>query len=249
MPLKLPQLDDRRYADLMEEARRLIPVHDPDWTNHNPSDPGITLLELFAYLTDMLMYRVDRITDEQRRVFLRLLNGPDWQPGPDLDADLRASVLALRAQERAVTATDYERLATDDFNRWLEGLRRVGPSSPTPADLDAWWRTAGLDPTEDTHLPCHVPGVARAFCVPSRKLSRSDEPAPGHLSLILLPQELAQRSARPAGPERAAWRAGAPMAAPRTGHTATLLASGRWLGGELYEFAVNVFATFPELVR
>ena len=48
MPLRLPNLDDRRYADLMTEARRLISLYDPEWTNHNPSDPGITVVELFA---------------------------------------------------------------------------------------------------------------------------------------------------------------------------------------------------------
>ncbi|HEX6267913.1 MAG TPA: hypothetical protein VFZ81_13585, partial [Burkholderiales bacterium] len=83
MPLQLPNLDDRRYADLVAEARRLIPVHDPSWTNHNPSDPGITLLELFAYLSEMLLYRLDRVTAEHQRKFLKLLNGPDWTPGAE----------------------------------------------------------------------------------------------------------------------------------------------------------------------
>ena len=54
MPIRLPNLDDRRYAELVEEALELIPVHAPQWTNHNPSDPGIMLVELFAYLTEML---------------------------------------------------------------------------------------------------------------------------------------------------------------------------------------------------
>ena len=60
MPLPLPNLDDRSYTDLVEEARRLIPTYAPEWTNHNPSDPGIMLIELFAYLTEMLIYRLNR---------------------------------------------------------------------------------------------------------------------------------------------------------------------------------------------
>lgn len=113
MPLSLPNLDDRRYADLMEEARALIPSYAPEWTNHNPSDPGITLVELFAYLTEMLLYRVNRVTDDNKRAFLRLILGP----GPKLDKDrplndqIRDVVLELRRTTRAVTVEDYERLA------------------------------------------------------------------------------------------------------------------------------------------
>ena len=62
MPLQLPNLDDRRYTDLVEEARGLIPTYAPEWTNHNPSDPGITLVELFAFLSEMLLYRLNRVT-------------------------------------------------------------------------------------------------------------------------------------------------------------------------------------------
>ena len=49
MPITLPDLDDRRYADLVEEARELLVAHAPALTNHNPSDPVVTLAELFAY--------------------------------------------------------------------------------------------------------------------------------------------------------------------------------------------------------
>ena len=65
MPIVLPNLDDRTFVDLVEEARTLIPTHAPEWTDHNPSDPGITLVELFAYLAEILMYRLNRISDER----------------------------------------------------------------------------------------------------------------------------------------------------------------------------------------
>ena len=80
MPLQLPNLDDRRYADLVEEARSLIPTFAPEWTNHNPSDPGITLIELFAFLSEMLIYRLNRVTARNVLSFLKLLNGTDWNP-------------------------------------------------------------------------------------------------------------------------------------------------------------------------
>lgn len=113
MPLNLPNLDDRSYKDLVQEALASIPAHAPEWTNHNPSDPGITLVELFAYLTEMLIYRVNRVTDENYHVFLKLLRGPDWKPSPSksLTEQIREAVLELRETNRAVTCDDFERLA------------------------------------------------------------------------------------------------------------------------------------------
>ncbi|HEX6904125.1 MAG TPA: baseplate J/gp47 family protein [Thermoanaerobaculia bacterium] len=120
MSLPLPNLDDRTYDDLLEEMRARIPSLSLEWTDHNPSDPGITLLELFTWLTEMLLYRVNRVPDETVRTFLRLLNGPQWQPGPDLAEDIRAFVLDLRRPYRAVTAADYEALALQ-----VEGVARA----------------------------------------------------------------------------------------------------------------------------
>ena len=50
MPLDIPNLDDRRWADLVEDARALIPRQAPRWTDHNAHDPGITFIELFEAL-------------------------------------------------------------------------------------------------------------------------------------------------------------------------------------------------------
>jgi hypothetical protein len=134
MPLPIPVLDDRRFHDLVEEARALIPTHAPGWTNHNPSDPGITLIELFAYLAEALIYRLDQVTPETLCAFLDLLDGSaEREPeggssrvrvtrrepaGPvesvhDLDVEVRETVLRMRRQDRAVTALDYERLARE----------------------------------------------------------------------------------------------------------------------------------------
>ena len=60
MPLQIPSIDDRRYQDLVTEALARIPVHNPEWTNFNKSDPGVTLIELFAFLTENLLYRATR---------------------------------------------------------------------------------------------------------------------------------------------------------------------------------------------
>jgi hypothetical protein len=76
MPLQIPTLDDRRYQDLLDEALARIPVHNPEWTNFNKSDPGVTLLELFAFLTENLLYRSNQIPERNRRKFLQLIGVP-----------------------------------------------------------------------------------------------------------------------------------------------------------------------------
>src|SRR5215210_5205465 len=79
MPLQIPKIDDRRYQDLLDEALARIPVHNPEWTNFNKSDPGVTLVEVFAFLTESLLYRANQIPDRNRLAFLRLL-GVQLQP-------------------------------------------------------------------------------------------------------------------------------------------------------------------------
>src|ERR1044071_2212541 len=129
MPINLPNLDDRTYDDLIREARSLIPAYTPDeWTNHNASDPGITLIELFAYLSEMLIYRLNRVTDANRYAFLKLLDptfvppatqsaggerGVVPAPAPSLEVQTQQVVLSLRQPDRAVTCADYEMLALD----------------------------------------------------------------------------------------------------------------------------------------
>ncbi len=76
MPLPTPILDDRSYQQLRDELVRRIPVYNPEWTDHNASDPGITLLELFAFLGENLLFRFNQIPESTRLAFLRLLQVP-----------------------------------------------------------------------------------------------------------------------------------------------------------------------------
>src|SRR3954463_16545226 len=80
MPLTMPSIDDRRYQDLLNETLARIPVHNPEWTNFSRSDPGVTLVELFSFLTENLLYRANLIPERNRRKFLSLLGVP-LQPG------------------------------------------------------------------------------------------------------------------------------------------------------------------------
>ncbi|MCB0302441.1 MAG: putative baseplate assembly protein [Calditrichaeota bacterium] len=73
MSLPIPKLDDKTFAELFAEARALIPRYAPDWTDHNLSDPGITFVDLFAWLSEMQIYSLDQVTDHHYQKFLRLL--------------------------------------------------------------------------------------------------------------------------------------------------------------------------------
>src|SRR3954449_4337724 len=76
MPFRPPALDDRSFDDLVQELVARIPAHTPEWTNPRTGDPGRTLIDLFAWLGETLLYRVNLIPARQRLEFLRLLNMP-----------------------------------------------------------------------------------------------------------------------------------------------------------------------------
>ena len=74
MPLKAPNLDDRSFEQIKELVRSRIPRYAPEWTDFNESDPGITLIELFAWLTEMMLYRMNQVPERNYIKFLQLLN-------------------------------------------------------------------------------------------------------------------------------------------------------------------------------
>jgi predicted phage baseplate assembly protein len=73
MPLLAPNLDDRRFQDLVDDAKRLVQQRTQRWTDHNVSDPGVTLIEAFAWMTDQLLYRLNRVPDRNYVKFLELI--------------------------------------------------------------------------------------------------------------------------------------------------------------------------------
>ncbi|GCB46885.1 putative baseplate assembly protein [Streptomyces sp. NL15-2K] len=93
MALPSPNLDDRRFQQLVDEAKRYVQQRAPEWTDHNVSDPGVTLIETFAYLVDQLLYRLNRVPDKNYTAFLDLLGIQLFPPaaaGADVDFWLSA---------------------------------------------------------------------------------------------------------------------------------------------------------------
>ena len=147
MPLQLPVLDDRNYEQLLEAAKRRIPSHTPEWTNFDvESDPGITLVQLFAFLTDNLLYRANRIPERNRLKFLQLLGIP-LQPaaaaegivairndrGPVQALTLAAGVAAMAGPVRFLTRSGLTVLPVEGQAYYK---RPVDPASPRHAELE-----------------------------------------------------------------------------------------------------------------
>lgn len=164
-----PSLDDLTYAELVDGARSRLPLLDPAWTDHNPADPGITLLELFAWLSEMLVYRTDQIPEERYRAFLALLRGPDaTTPTVAVDTAIAETLRELRTPWRAASASDIEYLIT---TRW--------PADPAAAGFPAVRRVHCVprrdltaDPDQDR------PGTLSVVIVPQRDPAATAPPVP-----------------------------------------------------------------------
>lgn len=157
----LTEIPELRFQDLVAAARARLPALCPEWTDHGPADLGMTLIELFAWLTEMIRYRTRRETEATTRAFLELLAGPELAATPDLAAATRLALAQIWDPFRAVTPDDFEALA---HTAW--------PASPEAAPL-------GLAALLHT-----------ARCLPERDLEGPDPlaHAPGHLSLVVLPR-------------------------------------------------------------
>ena len=107
--MKLPeiQLDDRRFQDLVTEARLRINRSCPEWTEHNVSDPGITLIELFAWMTEMTIYRLNRVPDKLHVKLLELL-GIQLDGPSAAAADVRFRLVEPPAEPVTITGGETE---------------------------------------------------------------------------------------------------------------------------------------------
>lgn len=127
MAIPIPNLDDRHFQDLVDEAKRRIPYYCPEWTDHNVSDPGVTLIELFAGMVDALIYRLNRVPDKSYLAFMDLMGIQLDPPAPAraaltfvLSAPLAGTDVApvivpadTEVETRQTAAEDGVRFSTD----------------------------------------------------------------------------------------------------------------------------------------
>ncbi len=101
MPLELPNLDDRTFEDLLEEARLRIARYCPEWTDFNDSDPGMAIVQLFAWLSELMIYKMNKVPERNYLAFLKLLN-LERRPAVPARAQLVFSLVANVARPTVV---------------------------------------------------------------------------------------------------------------------------------------------------
>lgn len=140
MPLTAPSIDDRRFQDLVRDALARVPVHTPEWTQLGESDPGVTLVELFAFLTESLLYRANRVPEVSRLKFLRLLG---VQLAPAAPAQGLAVLRSERPDPRAETVPAGTELRAGDV-----AFRTVQAIDVLPVEARAYVKFA-VQPGDD----------------------------------------------------------------------------------------------------
>lgn len=175
MPLKIPQIGNSNYQAILNEAIARIRVHNPEWNNHNDSDPGITMLQLFSFMTENLLYRANLIPERNRIKFLKLLGIP-LQPasaakgiiifanekGPletvTMNADLE--VLAGNVPFRTVDAVDvlpvethvYYKRKMESVSEELKTLYKITYGDRQTSTEPAFYETTRLEPPTDANF-------------------------------------------------------------------------------------------------
>ncbi|TNM39707.1 putative baseplate assembly protein [Nocardioides albidus] len=124
MSLPIPNLDDRRFQDLVDDAKRMVQQRCAEWTDHNVSDPGVTLIETFAFMTDELLYRLNRVPDRMYVTFLDLL-GVTLHPPTPARVDVTAWLSAPPEETVALPAgAEVATLRTERDNAVVFGTTR-----------------------------------------------------------------------------------------------------------------------------
>ncbi len=109
MPIKPPNLDDRRYDDIVREARTLIPQYCPEWTNLSDADPGMTLVQLFSWMTEMTIFRLNRVPD---KTYVHFLNFIGEERRPAQPATVPLTFYVRNEGKEAVELPAYARCST-----------------------------------------------------------------------------------------------------------------------------------------
>ncbi|MFF2147850.1 putative baseplate assembly protein [Kitasatospora sp. NPDC058190] len=177
MALPSPNLDDRRFQQLVDEAKRYVQQRAPEWTDHNVSDPGVTLIETFAYLVDQLLYRLNRVPEKNYSAFLDLLGVRLFPPAAAraevdfwLSAPQPETVLLRAGTEVSTLRTETDDAVvfstTDDLPIVPSSLDRLVTVSASGEQSD---RTARL--ADGADVPCFQPrpvaGDAMLFALPA----------------------------------------------------------------------------------
>ncbi|MFJ8788686.1 putative baseplate assembly protein [Streptomyces sp. NPDC102462] len=264
MTLPSPNLDDRRFQGLVDEAKRLVQQRCPEWTDHNVSDPGVTLIEAFATMVDQLVYRLNRVPEKNYLAFLDLIGVRLFPPTAArtevtfwLSAPQPDTVRVRAGTEVATVRTETEEAVVFTTGRDLSVVPcELSHLVTWPADGNAADRSEELALGRD--VPCFgaapVPGDCLCFGLSA--------PVPGCAVVLRLDCRVDGVGVDPRRPplrweawDGAAWvacevekddtggfnKAGEVILHVPEGHTASVVAgrSGGWLRCRLVEAAAD----------
>ncbi|WP_327368815.1 putative baseplate assembly protein [Streptomyces sp. NBC_01217] len=159
MTLPSPHLDDRRFQGLVDEAKRLVQQRCPEWTDHNVSDPGVTLIEAFATMVDQLVYRVNRVPEKSYLTFLDLI-GVRLHPPTAARTDVTFRLSAPQSEPvRVREGTEVATVRTETEEAVVFTTSRELSVVPCEFAHLATWPTSGdaVDRTEELTLGRAVP--------------------------------------------------------------------------------------------
>ncbi len=223
MPLEAPQLDTRKFEDLLREAQLRIPRYTPEWTDFNDSDPGITLVQLFAWLTEMMLYQMNRVPERNYIKFLQML-GIELQAAQAATAHLSFVAKPDAPQVQSIAPRSQVSAQPPDGDpltfETLEGLDliRVPLSEVQIFDGAAFTRVTELNSTQSTPFPPFgwIPQVGSAlylgFTPPAQPTDARQFPRQMRFRVFLpadaqagRPTSCNEGSATPAPPVKLVW--------------------------------------------
>jgi hypothetical protein len=158
MAIVPPLLDDRTWKDLRDEALARVPIYAPEWTDLRPGDPGVALVEVFAYLTEALVYRLNRVPDNTYLAFLNLL---DASPRP---AEAARGLVQLGVRTGAARAPEVPRETTVSAGNVKFSL--LDSLSVLPVELAAYVKApypGGAAPPSDSDEGAYAEAALAAY--------------------------------------------------------------------------------------
>lgn len=168
MSLPAPDLDDRRFQELVDEAKRYVQQRCPEWSDHNVSDPGVTLIETFAHMVDQLLYRLNRVPD---RLYVRFLDLIGLRLYPPTAARAGVTFWLSAPQPDAVVVPLGTEVAT--VRTGGEDIRTFTTTEDLPIVSCRLERTASILASAETHDHTDTLGVDATF------LAFGQPPEPG----------------------------------------------------------------------
>lgn len=178
MSLPSPHLDDRKFQDLVDDVKRQIGLRCPEWTEHNVSDPGVTLIELFAFMVEQALFRMNQVPEKNYIKFLEMIGITLEMPQPSR-ADLRFRL----------TRPIEDAPGEESYHVTLPARRTTGATIRTETE-------EAIEFTSDADLRMVRPKVAAMFAIPATEAGiASEEEAPEAARLVMNGQPLDEGSA------------------------------------------------------